>query len=297
MSMTIDRRTALKAGAATGGALLFANPLLALAKQGQKRRSGGYGPLVDQGELFLPEPFRYEVVSRQGDLMRDGNPVPTAFDGMAAFPGPDGGTVLIRNHEIRGSTALSVRVPGELAYDPASGGGCTKLVLDRKGRRVEEFAIVGGTDVNCAGGPTPWGSWITCEETFSQGTRPHGYCFEMDAAADGPVRAEPIIGAGRFSHEASAWVDGRLYLTEDRGDAVLYRYTPDQEITGPGQLARSTGVLEGLKVVGRDRVDTRGAWPVDAPVKVEWVKVDEPNPPSESSGRSTRAQPTCPPGG
>lgn len=290
MSTNIDRRTLLKSGAA-GGALLLSNPLSALAKRGGAVPAQGYGPLVAQGDLRLPRGFSYEILSRAGDPMTDGNPVPTAFDGMAAFPGPDRGTVLVRNHENRGrSSDIPVVVPADKAYDPASPSGCTKVVLDKDGKRVEEFAILGGTAVNCAGGPTPWGSWLTCEETFSSATKPHGYVFEMDAAADGPVDPEPIIGAGRFSHEAAAWVNGILYLTEDRGDACLYRYIPSTTINGSGQLARSTGRLEALKIVGTTRADTRGAWPVGEASRVEWVLVDNPNPTSESAGQSTRGQ-------
>jgi uncharacterized protein len=62
-------------------------------------RIEGYGPLVPMGALALPHGFSYKVISRQGDPMGDGNLTPGFFDGMGAFPGPNGSTVLIRNHE------------------------------------------------------------------------------------------------------------------------------------------------------------------------------------------------------
>ncbi|HYF27642.1 MAG TPA: alkaline phosphatase PhoX, partial [Baekduia sp.] len=290
MDMTTDRRSFLRAGAASG-AFLLANPLQALAARGAAVPGGGYGPLVDQGELLLPERFTYAVVSRAGERMDDGHPVPTAFDGMAAFRGRRGETILIRNHENRGrSGETRVLVPADLAYDSAAPGGCTKLVLDRRGGRVREFAVLGGTSTNCAGGAMPWGSWVTCEETFSGAAKPHGYVFEIDAEADGPVAAEPIRAAGRFSHEAAVWARGRLYLTEDRGDACLYRFTPDGRPRRAGDLARAGGVLEALKIAQVDRADTRSAWPVGEPLAVEWVVVDRPDPVSEANGQSTRAQ-------
>jgi secreted PhoX family phosphatase len=217
---------------------------------------------------------------------------------MAAFRGPRNTTILIRNHENRRSTSsdgdpdeIDVVVPAELRYDPDPrfNGGNTKLVVGPDLRVKREFAILGGTTTNCAGGTTPWGTWIACEEAFQDGDRPHGYSFEIDAYADGPVKAEPIRAAGRFVHEAVAWFDGALYETEDRGDASLYRYIPDTRPRRAGDLARSTGRLQALRILDGPQ-DTRTGFPVGRRFRVDWVDVPVAEPSSNNAPASTRAQ-------
>ncbi|MGI8910585.1 MAG: alkaline phosphatase PhoX, partial [Rubrobacteraceae bacterium] len=231
----VSRRSFVGGAAAAAAAVSVGGGLSALgartAEGKPPERAEGYGPLVPMGDIALPRGFRYKVISRQGQPMDDGNPTPGIFDGMGAYPGPDGNTVLIRNHENR-------RVPGEIPVivpedkrydqDPTAIGGDTKLVVDKKLNVVESFAILGGTDTNCAGGMTPWGTWITCEEVVRRSATtgtPHGYIFEIDASAEGPVEARPVLAAGRFVHEAVAFLDGILYETEDvRDDSFFYRY-------------------------------------------------------------------------
>jgi secreted PhoX family phosphatase len=225
------------------------------------KRSNGYGPLVLKGDLWLPQEFNYHVVARQGQLMSDGKPRPGIFDGMAAYRGPKGTTILILNHENRERPGeIKVITGPAYEYDQAMFGGNTKLRVRRQrdGRHpdgsprytysvVESFAILGGTSTNCAGGVMDR-SWVTCEEVVKgpRGTgasfapKKHGYNFEIRADATGPVKAEPIIAAGRFSHEAVVWSAGILYQTEDRGitpdlrtdkkliGSVFYRYIPER---------------------------------------------------------------------
>src|SRR5262245_43604818 len=174
----------------------------------------GYGGLRatkarNTGEeiLTLPEGFEYNVIGKTGTKMSDGNPTPRAHDGMAAFK-VNGALRLVRNHEINNGIGRDGAAFGDaaFAYDAKAGGGTTTLIIDPKTREIiKDFVSLNGTLQNCAGGPTPWGSWISCEETtlgksldkddrgrerggFSQ---KHGYCFAVTAGADGAVRVEP----------------------------------------------------------------------------------------------------------
>lgn len=161
----VSRRSFMGGAAAAATAITVGGGLEALgAREAEGKpveRIEGYGPLVPMGDLALPRGFSYKVISRQGDPMSDGNPTPGIFDGMGAFPGPDGSTILIRNHENRRSAGeVPVVVPEDKRYDqdPTYVAGDTKLVLDENLNVVEDFALLGGTDTNCAGGQMPWGS-------------------------------------------------------------------------------------------------------------------------------------------
>lgn len=278
----------------------------ALARQGAAKRATGYGALrataeLDSGRdwLALPKGFKYRIVSRQGEAMADGNPTPGIFDGMAAFDGGSGNTILIRNHENRTNAGeVEVVVPGPLRYDsdPLTRGGNTKVVVSPDREAIESFAVLGGTHTNCAGGRTPWDSWITCEEihTYASGsdTPPgtrHGYIFEVPADATGPVTPVPVTAAGRFKHEAVAWLHDTLYLTEDQHDASFYRFLPSAQPAQPGDLAANGGTLQALVVKGRPNFDMNAAR-IDKEYAVKWVHLDDPDPDSDTVRMQAQAK-------
>jgi uncharacterized protein len=309
----LTRRRFVQGSAAVGGGIALGGPIAALAARsadGTLKRTIGYGPLrptpeMDSGEAYLdlPKGFRYRIISRDNTPMSDGKPTPGIFDGTGCYKGKHDTAILIRNHENRSRpNEITVDVPAGKRYDPdpAVRGGNTKLVVDlRKRKVVESFGVLGGTHTNCAGGQTPWHTWITCEEIFNYGSVennvtpgtgvPHGYCFEVPASARGPVTPVPIVAAGRFAHEACAVLDGILYETEDRGDAAFYRFVPDRKPREWGDLATFGGTLQALKIRNRPNFDADTANPGES-YPFEWVTVDEPNPAVESGGQSTRAQ-------
>jgi secreted PhoX family phosphatase len=286
---SFGRRSFLSRSALAAAAITVATPLDALLARGPQfpRRGRGpspdYGPLQDAIDettglplLKLPADFRYLSFGWTGELMNGGVPTPGAHDGMAAFPAGHGRVHLVRNHEVGdGPDAFD---PG-LAYDVQAGGGTVTLEFDTlRGRLVDSWASLSGTVRNCAGGPTPWGSWLTCEETTvgvgtGDLTANHGYIFEVPA--NGPGIPIPFKAMGRFSHEAVA-VDpatGYVYETEDQGNTSgFYRFRPDVA----GSFAQG-GVLEMLGIVGRPGFDTRtnqtGDW-----LDVEWHTIDNPDP-------------------
>ncbi|GAA2413064.1 PhoX family protein [Streptomyces glaucosporus] len=250
---------------------------------------GGYGPLVPDpnGLLDLPKGFRYRVLSREGDPMRSGEgPVPSNHDGMTALAGPGAGRVwLVRNHENKPSGGTH-RVPAVkgLTYDPEGRGGCTLLELDRHDEVLTERVGIAGTAVNCAGGPTPWGTWLTCEETEDKaGTngyaKDHGFVFEVGFRPGHRTVPEPLTALGRFQHEAVA-VDPRtgvVYETEDAFDhpfGLFYRFLPDRPRGGFDSL-RAGGRLEAMRVPGVPDLSAVPE-PGTAFEDVEWVPVPDP---------------------
>ncbi len=259
------------------------------------RRIGGYGPLErdPSGLLDLPRGFSYRVISSLGDRMDDGFVVPDRADGMGAIRLDDRRMALVRNHELaprhRNGRAFVTTAPqGIAAFDRGADGeplpgGTTTIIYDyRSGRIEQQYLSLIGTIRNCAGGTTPWGSWLTCEEDTSRAgsnglMRDHGWVFEVPARQRGLIKPVPLTAMGRFNHEAAA-VDPRtgiVYLTEDRDDSLFYRFLPGRR----GELARG-GRLQAMAFVDRALgTDTRNWSGTDIPLQqwraAEWIDLDE----------------------
>lgn len=300
----IDRRHFIfQLGAATAGVALGFSGLqrraMAFAVHSSlvSLRASGFGELIpaqteNTGETFLalPKGFKYKVLGKADSLMADGNKTPKLHDGMACF------TVgnelrLVRNHEVtNGETPKPNAAIGAHPYDETAGGGTTTLVINPDTLElVRDFVSLSGTLVNCAGGRTPWGSWISCEETtLGQGVRQlsatkqtggypksHGYCFEVSASANAPVDPVPLKAMGRFRHEAIACDKqaGIVYLTEDATTAGFYRFLPKSR----QQLVKG-GTLQMLKIKGKGAFDTRKGLKVGQRFETTWVTINDPDP-------------------
>lgn len=260
----------------------------------------GYGPLVPDPAriLSLPAGFSYTVVARSGEsLLDDGTPVPSDPDANGVFAHGDG-TALVTNHEIGKDEPFGVPVVDGLTYDPGARGGTTTTVLGKDGAPRSRYVSVAGTVNNCAGGITPWGTWLTCEETEARAgskgfTLDHGYVFEVDPAGQeanvgkSPI---PLKFLGRYAHEAVAVDPGSstVYLTEDasKPNGLFYRWTPPQGfVGGPGAFhtlatapgGDTAGVLQAMACfAGETHVpDLSQATEPGVRYAVRWVDVPD----------------------
>lgn len=286
------RFLSLGGGAALGLSLSPLGRVLAAAGDATTataNAAAGYGPLrpvlddtTRQPLLLLPEGFRYRSFGWTGEPLADGTPTPRAHDGMGVVRRRGDQLTLVRNHEVvRADGAFG---PAASHYDPACSGGTVTLEFDTaRGALVEAHASLSGTLQNCAGGVTPWNTWLSCEELVSRADAPvlmkdgeavlkrdHGFAFEVPA--HGLSRAEPLLDLGQFKHEAAAvhQPSGAVYLTEDAYEvAGFYRCLP----IVPGELVRG-GRLQMLRT--KQREELRRGLRAGQRFAVDWVDIEQP---------------------
>ncbi|MEN0061402.1 MAG: alkaline phosphatase PhoX [Myxococcota bacterium] len=236
----VNRRGFLRT--ALAGTAVAALPVEALAATAGPSPYGGLA-VRDGSGLLLPSGFTARVVAESGQSVSGTSFVwRGAPDGAATFPDGSGGWFHAVNHEL------------------SSGGGVSVLHFDGSANVIDAYSILDNTRRNCGGGPTPWGTWLSCEEVSD------GLVYECDPSQPSQGVSRPALG--RFNHEAVAVdpIGERLFLTEDRSNGLLYRFTPT---TYPDL---TSGVLEVAFV------DSQG--------NVSWTAIPDPS----ASTQSTRTQ-------
>ena len=255
--LTPSRRKLLKLGASSLAALSLGPSLLSLSLPVNARSLAEIGPLLppDRLGIRLPKGFSARLVAESGKPASSGGtaePWHIFPDGGATFPSGEGGWIYVSNSETSAGT----------------GGGVSALRFNAQGGVVDNYRILAGTNRNCAGGPTPWQSWLSCEEVD------FGRVFECDPEGRTPAVARPALGY--FKHEAVAVdpVHGHIYLTEDETDGRFYRYVPHGQ-DGPGSMAGKLNLSAGRLQVAV----------VGAAGQLSWI--DLPNPAPSAGPAST----------
>lgn len=244
----MDRRSFLRSAAIGTGATVALGPEFWKSAYAAPAQPGDvYGPLLapDANGLRLPAGFRSRVIATSNQLVA-GSTYPWHLnpDGGACFSTDGGGWIYVSNSEV-----------------PLA-GGVGAVRFDAAGNIVGAHRVIAGTNVNCAGGPTPWGTWLTCEEFDG------GHVFECRPGGLNQYAVAIRPALGTFSHEAAAVdpVRKHVYLTEDETDSCFYRFT------SAAWPSLQSGILEVAILT-----PTSESTPSDPRWRVTWKKVPNPN--------------------
>tara|TARA_A200000159_G_C7299429_1_gene329383 strand:+ start:18 stop:1325 length:1308 start_codon:yes stop_codon:yes gene_type:complete len=242
--------------------------------------------------LDIHRSLSYNIISTKGQKMSDGYRVPGNPDGMSLFNIDQDHSVLVRNHEL-GRTSGRLMGPftnpsidalklGEKHYDKNAFGGTTNILLNNKSNDVvKEYLSLSGTMTNCAGGSSPWGTWLTCEENIAKKKKDkvsHGYVFEVDPKKEFLQNPVPLKKMGRFNHEAVAFDKyGCAYLTEDRSDGLIYKFIPKNK------NSLDDGDLYALKISKKDSRNWKSRdLIINQKFNIEWVRLEDIDPDSDT---------------
>jgi len=247
------RRRFMQCIGASIASLAINSSITGVAGYGRLAQAGiGALQAPDANGVRLPVGFSSRIVARAGRGIVGDYQWHIYPDGGATFATDDGGWIYVSNSE---------------TYS-LLGGGTSAIRFSPVGEIVDAYRILSGTNRNCAGGATPWGTWLSCEEIE------FGRVYECDPA--GVKKAIARDALGYFKHEALA-VDtkrGHLYMTEDQSDGRLYRFLP-ASFHADGKPDLDSGLLQVAQVK-------------PATGKVQWVDVPQPCP--DSSAVPTRKQ-------